>query len=443
MCAPATPHILQEFHSDDQLKATLLVSIWELGEVFGPLLIGPLSEMYGRLPIYHAANVTFIVFSAIAAESRSINMLIGCRLVLGLSVASTVLNPSIVGDMFKPESRGRAMAIMGMTPFIAPVLGPIIGAVISEAKGWRWTFWIVTIVTAAFEVIFAITYRESYRIIILQRKARRSQNQTSGHVGRLRDLHSENGLPNTSKIKLLYQSLCRPLKLPFTSLAVLLVSISCAIGLSYMYVIITNLTNIFQQIYGFGEREVGLTYLGLGELVSSVFLFIRICRNILHFVPLPVNKTPRLRNHLERHFHGGVPRLVPQEEKCLRPRPWARAPPPSNALWQSPRPSRRYRIRLDGSSAVPVDRAHPLHSGNRVRLRLHLAVCLELRGRRVRYLRRLGHRRRHGGKKYRCRCAATCQPPTLGSPRTWMGDDCAGPCGLVAFAATGGDSTAE
>ncbi|KAF7509148.1 hypothetical protein GJ744_008375 [Endocarpon pusillum] len=273
MCAPATPHILQEFHSDDQLKATLLVSIWELGEVFGPLLIGPLSEMYGRLPIYHAANVTFIVFSAIAAESRSINMLIGCRLVLGISVASTVLNPSIVGDMFHAENRGRAMAVMGMTPFIAPVLGPIIGALISEAKGWRWTFWIVTIVTAAFEVIFAITYRESYRVVILQRTARRSQIQTGEHIGQLRNLRSENGFPNTSRIKLLCQSLCRPLKLPFTSLAVLLVSISCAIGLSYMYVIITNLTNIFQQVYGFGEREVGLTYLGLGfgTISSAIF----------------------------------------------------------------------------------------------------------------------------------------------------------------------------
>jgi MFS family permease len=267
MCAPATPHILEEFHSDDQLKATLLFSIWELVEVFGPLLIGPLSEMYGRLPIYHAANVTFIVFSAIAAESRSIDMLIGCRFVLGLFVASTVLNPSIVGDLFKTESRGRAMAVMGMTPFIAPVLGPIIGAIISEAKGWRWTFWIVTIVTAAFEVIFATTYRESYKIVILQRKAEQTSNQTGSYVERLRNVCNKNRLHSNSKIKLLRQSLYRPLKLPFTSSAVLVVSISGAIGLSYTYVIITDMTNIFQHIYGFEEREMGLTYLGLGKFV--------------------------------------------------------------------------------------------------------------------------------------------------------------------------------
>lgn len=53
MCAPATSYILKEFHTTNQLYATILVSIWELGEVVGPFLIGPLSEIYGRLPVFH------------------------------------------------------------------------------------------------------------------------------------------------------------------------------------------------------------------------------------------------------------------------------------------------------------------------------------------------------------------------------------------------------
>lgn len=57
MCAPATPHILDEFHSNSQLESTVLVSSWELGEVIGPLIIGPVSELYGRLPVYHTANI--------------------------------------------------------------------------------------------------------------------------------------------------------------------------------------------------------------------------------------------------------------------------------------------------------------------------------------------------------------------------------------------------
>jgi MFS family permease len=88
MCAPAAPSILTEFHSSNQLYSTILVSIWELGEVVGPLVIGPLSEIYGRLPVYHTANILFITFAAIAAISQSINMLIAFRFLLPRIISS-------------------------------------------------------------------------------------------------------------------------------------------------------------------------------------------------------------------------------------------------------------------------------------------------------------------------------------------------------------------
>ena len=135
MCAPATPTILAEFDSHDPLESTILVSIWELGEVFGPLIVAPLSELYGRLPVYHVSNILFVLSSAAAAESPNISLLIVCRFLLGLTVASTTLNSCIVGDMFKEESRGRALALMGMTSAIAPVLGPAVGGYISEYLG--------------------------------------------------------------------------------------------------------------------------------------------------------------------------------------------------------------------------------------------------------------------------------------------------------------------
>ena len=118
MCAPATPLILKEFHTSSQLDSTILVSIWELGEVVGPVFVGPLSEIYGRLPVYHTTNILFMIFSAAAAVSRSIEMLITIRFLLGLTVASTTFNPCIVADLFPAEYQGRALAIMGMTPLL-------------------------------------------------------------------------------------------------------------------------------------------------------------------------------------------------------------------------------------------------------------------------------------------------------------------------------------
>lgn len=263
MCAPATPRVLAEFHSDSQLESTILVSIWELGEVFGPLIVAPLSEIYGRLPVYHTANVLFIVFSVAAAKSTNINMLIAFRFLLGLTVASTTLNSCIVGDMFVQENRGRALAVMGMTPFIAPVLGPTVGGFVSDAMGWRWTFWLTAIITGAFQVCFLATYRESYKVTILERKARHLRKKTGNELLRS---HYDTGVPPS---RLLGQSVVRPVKLLFVSPVVLLVSICGAFAISYTYIVITSITRIFEDTYGFSERLVGLTYLGLGTLRSS------------------------------------------------------------------------------------------------------------------------------------------------------------------------------
>lgn len=260
MCAPAAPSILVEFHSSNQLYSTILVSIWELGEVVGPLVIGPLSEIYGRLPVYHTANILFITFAAIAALSQNINMLIAFRFLLGLSVASTTLNACIVGDLFEQERRGRAIAVMGMTPFIAPILGPIVGGVVSQAKGWRWTFWLIVIITGAFELGFLILYRETYKIAILSKKARRLRKQTGNH--QLRTQYDS----GVSAARLLGQSAFRPIKLLFVSSTIFLVSVCGAFASSYTYIVITTITRVFQDKYGFSESLVGLTYLGLGMI---------------------------------------------------------------------------------------------------------------------------------------------------------------------------------
>ena len=259
MVAPATPQLLKEFHSDNHLESTLLVSIWELGEVLGPLIIAPLSEVIGRLPVYHTANILFITFSCAAAKSSSIDMLIAFRFLNGLTVASTTLNSCIVGDMFKQDERGRAMSVMGMTPFIAPVLGPIIGGFLSEAAGWRWTIWIIAIVTAVFEVCLLITLRESYKVMIIEKKASRLRKMTGNHL--LWSRYSE----GISSSAILVQSFVRPMQLLFTSPIVLIISICGGLACSYTYVIITTISGIFEQVYDFAEGPVGLSFLGLGK----------------------------------------------------------------------------------------------------------------------------------------------------------------------------------
>jgi len=71
-------------------SSVLLVTIWELGEAAGPLFIAPLSEIYGRYPVYNACNVLLIVGAAMSALSQSVGLLIFARFLTGCAVAANV-----------------------------------------------------------------------------------------------------------------------------------------------------------------------------------------------------------------------------------------------------------------------------------------------------------------------------------------------------------------
>ena len=53
-----------------------------------------------------------------------------------------------IADMVIQQKRGKAMSIWTMGPLIGPVVGPIAGGFLSQAKGWRWVFWIIAIVVS-------------------------------------------------------------------------------------------------------------------------------------------------------------------------------------------------------------------------------------------------------------------------------------------------------
>ena len=112
MCAPAIPAILSEFHSESFAYQTLLVSIWELGEVVGPFLLASSSELYGRLPVYHFATMLFIVFSVACTTSTSLPILIAFRFLIGMTPPTGTLNSPIIADMFPKERRGHAISMV-------------------------------------------------------------------------------------------------------------------------------------------------------------------------------------------------------------------------------------------------------------------------------------------------------------------------------------------
>lgn len=126
MFAPAIDQVMEEFNSTNPEVASFIVSVYLLGYVFGPLAIAPLSETYGRAPVYHINNVFFVVLSVACALAPNLGALIVFRLFAGIAGSCPVtIGAGTIADLIPKERRGAAMAAWLLGPLFGPIVGPI------------------------------------------------------------------------------------------------------------------------------------------------------------------------------------------------------------------------------------------------------------------------------------------------------------------------------
>jgi MFS family permease len=112
MFAPAIGQVMTTYQSTNSLLASFVVSVWVLGYFVGPLFLGPLSELYGRLPVYWTCNVLFTVFNVASALSPSLPALVVFRFLAGTFGGCPITTGAgSFGDLIRPQSRGKIIAI--------------------------------------------------------------------------------------------------------------------------------------------------------------------------------------------------------------------------------------------------------------------------------------------------------------------------------------------
>jgi MFS family permease len=257
---------LEGKHASSSTSA-LLVTIWELGEAAGPLLIAPLSELFGRYPVMNACNVVFILATLLAAGSQSTNFLIAARMLTGFAVASNVLNPAIIGDMFPSEKRGSAMSLIMLAPLIGGAVGPAISGAIAQTLGWRRVLIIAAGLAMVCEVLFLIYFRETYKMAILRQRAARLRAE-SGEFAK-----STKAKGKHEDLLKIWHALTRPFAVLFGSGVLLLLSVYTSVSFSFFYVMSISLPEILQDIYHFNPAQTGLAFMGFSRFfVALIFL---------------------------------------------------------------------------------------------------------------------------------------------------------------------------
>lgn len=183
MIAPALPLLRQDFHVTSSVVENMMLSVFILGYAIMPLLIAPLSEVYGRKNLLQSCNAFFLLFTLICGFAQSAPQLIVFRLLAGLGgSAPLALGAGTIADLYAPEERGVAVSSYTLLTLLGPAVGPIMGGWIIQsldrADRWRWIFWITATFGSVIALVGLCIYPETYAPRILQLKRFKREKET-------------------------------------------------------------------------------------------------------------------------------------------------------------------------------------------------------------------------------------------------------------------------
>ncbi|PCG91885.1 Major facilitator superfamily domain, general substrate transporter [Penicillium occitanis (nom. inval.)] len=210
--APALPQIAADLNLSAS-RAQLAFSIFVLGQAFGPFVIAPMSEVFGRKPVW-------------------------------------VLAGPIAADMFRQEDRGKSLALASMFPYLGPALGPIVGGLVSHS------------VVFAAGVLFV---RETCKPVLLRRKAQRAGNG-DGTIAVAKPSSPEERL-----LSRILVSLQRPIKLLVMRPIIQVLCLINGIGFGIYILVLSFYARVFIDQYHQSATTSSLQYIAiaLGCTIST------------------------------------------------------------------------------------------------------------------------------------------------------------------------------
>jgi len=270
MVAPALTAIAREFNITNEIEMSMTLSIFVLAYAIGPLFLGPLSEMYGRVIVLQTSNLLYLFFNLGCGLAQTKGQMIAFRFLAGLGgSAPLALGGGVLSDLFTAEERGRAISIYSLAPLLGPAVGPIAGGFVTEKTTWRWIFYATTIADGLIQIMGLFFLQETYAPVLLHRKKKQLIKETNNEA-----LHTEYDHPERTVGKTIRIALIRPFKLLGTQVIVQVLAIYMAYLYGLMYLVLSTFPGLWENEYHESVGIGGLNYIALGV---GFFLGTQIC----------------------------------------------------------------------------------------------------------------------------------------------------------------------
>ncbi|RAH81449.1 MFS multidrug transporter [Aspergillus japonicus CBS 114.51] len=273
--APAVDTISTDLDVTSTLTGPLVVSLFLITYSIGPLLLGPLSELVGRVPVLQGGNAFFLIFNLAGGFARSFPQLLAFRLLSGLGASATLaVGSSTLGDCFRPEERGLSIALLNMGPVLGSCLGPIAGAYITDYTSWRWAFHATSIFAGVTTLIGICLAKETYAPVLLRRKKNSLQSSPQHKDAMLRtrfDIDDTNKPDNETLVHLYQRTLLRSIHLLLTQPIVQALALYYGYLYGLVYLVLSTFSTLWTTQYHMATSRGSLNYFApcIGYLLGA------------------------------------------------------------------------------------------------------------------------------------------------------------------------------
>jgi DHA1 family bicyclomycin/chloramphenicol resistance-like MFS transporter len=163
MFLPAVPNIARGLDTTSNQIMNSMSSLF-FGNAMGRLVLGPLSDRYGRKPIIFLTLIIFTGSAFASSLASSIEFFIFFRFIQGFSIAGGhVFSLSVARDLFEKEQLGKIIANAAAIMGLAGIVFPILGGQIIQFMPWQSIFWVMSIFGLTVFLFVMFSYTETIK----------------------------------------------------------------------------------------------------------------------------------------------------------------------------------------------------------------------------------------------------------------------------------------
>ncbi|PYH92310.1 MFS general substrate transporter [Aspergillus ellipticus CBS 707.79] len=264
------PQNAAAFHVSD-VVASLATGTYLLGFAAGSLVSGPLSEILGRNAVYMGSLTLFMIFVMASGLAPNIGAQLAFRFLAGIfGCPPLTCAGGTIADLWNPLEKTLFFPLYAVLSFGGPVLGPVIASYMGEGTlSWRWTNWIILILSGLIFALILLLQPETYGPLLLKWKARHLRHLTGDDRYR-----SPMDLQKTALFSRIGNACLRQFALTVSEPIILLIALYMTVIYIVLFTFFDGYTYIFTDVHNLSQGLTNIVWVAMYVGISLSGLFV-------------------------------------------------------------------------------------------------------------------------------------------------------------------------